>query len=158
MNLMKTPPKRSKMTQAALSRKLGISAKLVAAHVRTEEAPPLDDVAAWEKLLAMKGRDGAAPADLRRKIGEARLAILEEQKIAARRENQIKAGEMMLTADAHREACEAMSLTFAELERRDRELPPALAGLDAVSIFKRMKSDTEQIRKTLKAKFEDVGA
>lgn len=66
-------------------------------------------------------------------------------------------GAMMPTADAIRQAGEAMGLTFAELERRDRELPPALAGLPAVEIHKRMTGDTESIRKTLKAKFQEVG-
>lgn len=56
-----------------------------------------------------------------------------------------------------RQAAEAMALTFAELERRDRELPPALAGLSAIEIHKRMAADTEAIRRTLKEKFESIG-
>ena len=64
---------------------------------------------------------------------------------------------VMLTADAQRQAGEAMVMVFAELERRDRELPPALAGLPAVEIFKRMNADTEAIRRNLKTKFEEVG-
>lgn len=64
---------------------------------------------------------------------------------------------VMLTADAERQAAEAMGMVFAELERRDRELPPGLAGLDAVSVYKRMNADTESIRRNLKAKFAEIG-
>lgn len=65
--------------------------------------------------------------------------------------------QMLEVSDAQRQAGEAMVLVFAELERRDRELPPALAGLPAVEIFKRMNADTEAIRRNLKTKFEEVG-
>lgn len=84
--------------------------------------------------------------------------VLESEK--AKREaikRQQDEGSTMLTAEAIAQAAAAMSLVFAELERRARELPPALAGLPAVEIFKRMEADTEAIRKTLKAKFQEVG-
>lgn len=64
---------------------------------------------------------------------------------------------VMPTADAKRQSAEAMALVFAELERRDRELPPALAGLSAVEIYKRMNGDTESIRRNLQNKFEEIG-
>lgn len=63
---------------------------------------------------------------------------------------------VMPTADAIRMNAEAMAMVFSELERRDRELPPALAGLPAVEIYKRMSGDTEGIRKQLKSKFEEA--
>jgi len=84
--------------------------------------------------------------------------VLESEK--AKRETikrQQDEKSVMTTADACRQAAEAMALTFAELERRDRELPPAMAGLPAVEIFKRMNADTESMRKTLKDKFQAVG-
>lgn len=84
--------------------------------------------------------------------------VLESEK--AKRESikrQQDEKSVMPTADAEREAAEAMALVFSELERRDRELPPALAGLPAVEIYKRMNADTESIRNTLKGKFEEIG-
>jgi hypothetical protein len=48
--------------------------------------------------------DAAAPTDLRRAIAQKRLEILEQQRIAAIRENQRAAGELMPTADAERDA------------------------------------------------------
>ncbi len=85
--------------------------------------------------------------------------VLESEK--AKREaikRQQDEGITMLTADAMAQAGSAMSVVFAELERRDRELPPALAGLPAVEIYKRMKSDTEHVRKTCEEKFNEIGA
>lgn len=84
--------------------------------------------------------------------------VLESEK--AKREaikRQTDEKSVMPTADAEREAAEAMALTFAELERRDRELPPALAGLSAVEIYKRMNADTESIRRNLREKFQSIG-
>lgn len=84
--------------------------------------------------------------------------VLESEK--AKRETikrQQDEKSVMTTADACRQAAEAMQVTFMELERRDRELPPALAGLPAVEIFKKMNADTETIRKTLKEKFQQIG-
>jgi hypothetical protein len=84
--------------------------------------------------------------------------VLESEK--AKREaikRQQDEGSMMVTADAERQAAEAGAHFFNELERRDRELPPALAGLSAIEINKRMSSDTESIRRTLKQKFEAIG-
>ena len=66
-------------------------------------------------------------------------------------------GSTMLTADAQTQAASAMTEAFSELERMARELPPAMAGLDAVAIYKRMSAEIERIRKTLKKKFEEVG-
>ena len=63
----------------------------------------------------------------------------------------------MLTSDAQFQAAQAMAITFAELERRDRELPPAVAGLPADEVGERMTQDTEAIRKTLTKKFIGIG-
>src|ERR1017187_558504 len=64
---------------------------------------------------------------------------------------------VMLTSDGQRQAADAMAMTFSELDRRDRELPPALAGLSAVEIFERLHAFTERLRTDAKAKFEKVG-
>jgi hypothetical protein len=64
---------------------------------------------------------------------------------------------MMPSAEAARQASEAASYIFAELERGERELPPALAGGTAIDIFKRLHSFIEALRKTGKEKFEAIG-
>ena len=65
--------------------------------------------------------------------------------------------KMMPTADAVRQAAQACDYFFAELERGERELPPALAGGTATDIFKRLHSFTEGLRKAGKEKFEAIG-
>ena len=60
----------------------------------------------------------------------------------------------MPVAEACRQAAEACAFFFAELKRGERELPPALAGLPAVEIFKRLHNFTETLRKAGKGKFE----
>ena len=85
--------------------------------------------------------------------------VLESEK--AKREaikRQQDEGRLMSTADAVAQAGAAMGTVFAELERRDRELPPVLAGLEPVEIFKRMMAETERIRAAIKAKFDEVGS
>lgn len=102
-------------------------------------------------------QDGSSQSELPEGLGTWREALNKVQTEREQLKLSNERGETMATADAERQSAEAMALTFAELERRDRELPPALAGLDAVAIFKRMKADTESIRKNLKKKFEEVG-
>ena len=154
--MRKTNPKPI-TNQSELAASLGLSRQLISAHAKKPGAPPLSDRAGWIEFLATVGRDGSAPVDIRRAIAQKRLEILEQHRIAAVRDNQKAAGEMMLTADAERQAAECMALTFAEWERWCRELPPAMAGLDAVAIFKRMTASMESGRKALKKKFEEVG-
>jgi hypothetical protein len=84
--------------------------------------------------------------------------VLESEK--AKRESikrQQDEKSVMPTADAERQAAEAMGLTFGELERIANEIPPAVAGQDAVTIFKRLKSEVERMRKTLTQKFQEIG-
>lgn len=64
---------------------------------------------------------------------------------------------VMLIGSAKAQASAAMSMVFGELERRDREMPPALAGQSAVEIGKRMAADTESMRRSFKLKFEEIG-
>lgn len=66
-------------------------------------------------------------------------------------------GLTMLVADAEVQAGEAGGFCLSSLERLARELPPALAGLSAVEIFKRLNSEVESIRKQLEKKFQEIG-
>lgn len=85
--------------------------------------------------------------------------VLESEK--ARREaikRQIDERATMPTAEAERQAAEACSYLFSELERMERELPPSLAGGTAVDIFKRLHQFTEGLRKSAQDKFNAIGA
>lgn len=143
--------------QSELAASLGLSRQLISAHAKKPGAPPLSDRAGWIEFLAMVGRDGSAPVDIRRAIAQKRLEILEQQRIAAVRDNQKAAGEMMLTADAKRQAGEAQAFDYAEDERMVNEYPPALAGLSAIEIHKRLKSWLASKWKTVSEKYESIG-
>jgi hypothetical protein len=80
-----------------------------------------------------------------------------EQATMATIERKSKENKLMETAEAKRQAAEACQFVFNELERAERELPPALAGLSSVECFKRLHSFTEGLRKNAQAKFEEVG-
>ena len=83
-----------------------------------------------------------------REMNEARISEVNRKKAQ---------GLLMATADGKRQAGDAMAMTFSELDRRDRELPPALAGRNAVEISERMISDTKSIKKNLAVKFQEIG-
>lgn len=155
---MKTKPKKpTQTTQTTLAKQLGISRQLLASHIKKGCAPALDDLEGWRTFLAQVGRSGSAPPDLRRKIAVERLGILKEQRASLARKNESEAGELMPCASAVKQAAEAGGYMFAELERMAREIPPALAGLDAVSIGKRISAEVEKIRKTLQEKVQAIG-
>ena len=151
-----TPPMTKKPNSTTkLANQIGISRSTL--YGWRDEGAPLDKGAkAVLKWAADHGKELSDPKEIRAAMQIERLAILKANRARMERDNRVAAGEMMLTADARRQASEAMAATFGELERRDRELPPALAGLSAVEIFKRMNADTESIRKTLKSKFDGV--
>jgi hypothetical protein len=156
---MKTnlPPKsKTKLTKSALAAVLGVSRQALAVHLKQPDAPPLDDIAGWEVLLAARGREGTSPPKLRDAIARARLAILKETQKRLARENGVEAGRMMLISDARRQCGEAWSFVFSELQRGENELPPGLAGRSAVEIFERLHAFTERLRKEAKAKFESI--
>jgi hypothetical protein len=82
-----------------------------------------------------------------REMNEARIAEvkrLEAQKL------------VMKTSEVKRQVAEGVGLLFSELDRRDREQPPALAGRSAVEISERMKADTKSIKKNLEQKFQAI--
>jgi len=134
-----------------------VSRQLLGHHAKEPDAPALDDVPGWLAFLAAKGRSGSAPPELRRKIAEARLAILRAQQTKIERQNQIEAGKMMPTADACRYAGEACAFFFSELERWAREFPPGMAGGDSVSIAKKLTAAVESLRVAAQSKFDAVG-
>src|ERR1700744_3030499 len=122
--MKKKADKKTPITQSQLARALGVTKQVVHWHIQNGDAPPLDDIAAWQALLAEIGREGTLPAKLREKIGVARARLIAAQAAKVERENRLDKKDLMPVASAKHQAAQAMSLTFAELERRDRELPP----------------------------------
>lgn len=149
----KTEPKKQP-TLSGLAAVLGVSRQLIAAHRRKPDAPALSDVAGWEVFLARYGRTGSAPEDLRRAIAEERLNILKATRAKIERENDEAARRLIPIDDARRQNAEAWAFVFSELERWENEVPPLLAGLSAVEIFKHMFNRKEAFRRAAKERFE----
>lgn len=151
-----TNPPKPKFNKSALASVLGISRQALNVHLRKPDHPPIDDIAAWEALLAERGREGTAPGKYRDDIAKARLAILRETEKKLKRENQIAAKELMPVADAIRHAGQAGGFFMGALEKLCREFPPLLSGCNTVEIAQRMESKIEGIRRELKIKLAEI--
>src|SRR5208283_4165711 len=90
----RTKPAKPKFTKSALADALGISRQALNVHLKSPDAPPIDDITAWQVLLAERGRIGSVPEELRRAIAQERLKILQETSAKLARENAIAAGEL----------------------------------------------------------------
>ena len=145
---------KAKFTKAALADALGISRQALNVHLKSPDAPQIDDLTGWQVFIAAHGREGTAPPDLRRAIAQERLEILKETKAKLARENAVANAELMPVMDAKRQNHAAWCFVFNELERLEREEPPALAGLSAVDISVRLHVFVERMRTEAKAKFE----
>jgi hypothetical protein len=82
-----------------------------------------------------------------REMNEARIAEVK------RKEAQRLVIEM---SEVKRQVAEGVGMLFSELDRRDRECPPAFAGRDSISISERMEADTKAIKKALAQKFQAI--
>jgi hypothetical protein len=145
------------MTKSALAAMLEISRQALNVYLRVPGHPPIHDVAAWHVLLAERGREGTAPRRVRAAIARTRLAILKENQTRLARENRIAEKEMMLNADAVRQASQAMAIVFDDLARDGRELPPACEGRPAVEIGEILSARIEKHRVAWKEKFSAIG-
>jgi hypothetical protein len=152
------PPKsKSKLTKSQLAVALGISRQALNVHLKTPGHPPIDDIAAWEILLAERGRAGTSPPKLRDAIARERLAILKEEHKKRARENRIAAKELISYDEAKRQVSAAMALIFSDMARDAAEFPPALSGRNAVEIGIILTARIEKHRKEWAEKFEKIG-
>jgi hypothetical protein len=76
------------------------------------------------------------------------------------RTNEVKRKEaqklVMETSEVKRQIGEGVGMMFSELDRRDREQPPGMAGRSAMEISERMLADTKGIKKALAQKFQEI--
>ena len=86
-----------------------------------------------------------------KEFGESRRAQITDVELKEKKK------QVMQTSEVKRQVGEGVGMMFNEIDRRDRELPPALAGRNAVEISERMLADTKSIKKTLAEKFKEIG-
>ncbi len=114
---------------------------------------------------AVKGRWETVPAIMAmgkwfQRDGEELKRVKLEKLQAERDLKQIERDEarrlLMPIASARAQAGEASGHFMSELERWTREMPPTLAGLGCIEIFKIMTVRQEQIRKSLTEKLNAI--
>jgi hypothetical protein len=154
---MKTKRTKGKTTKSSLADALGISRQALNVHLKSPDAPPVEDLAAWQVYLAAHGRIGSAPAELRHEIAAERLAILKETRAKLARENEVEAGALILAADVILQCNQAGGFFCAELDRWAREFPPLAAGRDCAQIAQLLDIQIERTRAELKAKLATIG-
>jgi hypothetical protein len=150
----KAPP----ATWTALAEILGVTRQALNVHKRRlgPDAPALGDVDGWTiALAAHDSREGTAPKAIREQIARARLRLL----IAAsgREENRLakERGQMLDKTVTGQAVAGAVSLFFFNVERLfENELPPLLAGLDALAIHKHLTEASSRLKSDLRAGLE----
>ena len=158
---MKSKPHKLKsktQTKSAFAGQLGISRQLLNAHLRRPDHPKLGDVPGWTAHLAAHGRDGSAPPDLKRKIAEARLAVLKQTERGLRQANDERDGRTIGKDEVSTGIKSCVALMFSELDRLFlNELPPALKGLDELAIKARCNGAIASLRASLRERFGKMG-
>ena len=140
-------------TKTALAQALGISRQALNRHASKPDAPPIDDLAAWDLYLAAEGREGTG--HLRERISEQRLKFMTA---AAEREqirlNKDKAAFIPKDTLAFVLARGTGAL-FSALDRyANVDWPVNLKGLDQAGICARVKSDIETIKNNFRAELQ----
>lgn len=144
------------MTQSQLAATLGISRQLLAYHLKSRKAPPLDDTSAWIEFLSANGRnEGSMPKEVRKHIARERLRLIKAQADRVELENKVRRNEMI-------EAIKAASfikymvagIFFSELDRLASEFPAALKGKDEIAIHEECERQIEFIKGNLRSQME----
>lgn len=150
--------KETPRTQRELATILGVSPAALNYHVRKGDAPPLDDIPAWEAFLGANGREGSLPEELRRKIGEQRHKLLAA---SARREEIRLAKEEGETLDRATTAsviASAMAMIFDTLDRAfGNELPATLAGAGPQEIGAKLTAILAGAKEGMRRSFSPLG-
>ena len=146
---MKSKPRSSQRQKpaqnaSALAEALGISRQLVSAWRKKlgADAPALDDVGSWEKILAADGRSGSGSPDLRRAISEQRLRLLSAA--AGREECRLERerGEAVSKTEIAGQISRACARFWFRLQQRiESELPVELVGRSSAQIHQQLTEE-----------------
>jgi hypothetical protein len=125
---MKKKTKQKKITQSELARNLGISRQLVAAHIKKGDAPPLDDIEAWELHIVTHGREGGllanATPELKEEYLREKLGLIKSQRRKIEVENLAREKELIDFQGSCQFIHKLIRVTvFGELDRIAQELP-----------------------------------
>jgi hypothetical protein len=144
-----------KTTQSELAAKLGVSRQLIAFHVKGGNAPILSDTDGWIEFLAVNGREGSLPPEIRKKIANQRLRLICGQADRVEIENQIRRGETIEFVLVQRFIGNLVgNFFFGELDRLAHEFPSNLKGRSEVEINAECLKQIEKIKIDLKSYLE----
>jgi hypothetical protein len=136
---------RQPKTQAELAIILGISESLLSYHIK-RGGPPISDVGGWLEYLSVASREGSLPDDVRRRIGEARCSLIEQQTLRVKLENENRQGGV---DSIPRQATEKILFDLSwrlrlAFGRLIIDLSPQLVGLDVRSIYALLNQQFER--------------
>jgi len=148
------------LTQSKLAAILGTTRQNIAHHVKAGKAPKdLADIDAWQSYLAVVGRDGTVPKELRESMAKEKLGILRAIRHDKERANKIKDGEVFDAANVTRFVTDLVhNCFFGELDRLAHEFPSTLKGKDEVAIHEEILRETESVKRTLRNKLDAFAA
>jgi len=145
--------KQKKITQSGLAAKLGITRQLLAFHIKGGNAPKLSDEEGWIEFLAVNGREGSLPPEIRKKIADQRLRLIRGQADRVEIENRVKRGETIEFDLVHRFIGNLTGVYFfGELERIANEFPSNLKGKSEIEIHAECGKQIEVIKTNLRAR------
>lgn len=144
---------RSKMSQSELARRLGITRQLVAAHQKKGDAPPLDDVEAWELHIAVNAREGGALAnatpETKAEFLKLKMRLMEAQARRIEIETLAREEKLIDFEGTTRFWGKAMSLFWGELERIKQQLPidlPCKDHFERVAVYQAVEKQIGIVR------------
>jgi hypothetical protein len=107
-------------------------------------------LASIKQLFAFYQRDGE-------EIQKEKLKKLTAERQMTELKLANQQGRMMEIAEVLRQVHAGVGAMFEELERMEREQPPAMSGLSAIDVEIRLKEAIKQIKKNLTVKFQSIG-
>jgi hypothetical protein len=154
------PTKPKPLTLADLAEILGTTKQAISLREKAGGAPKRSDIEGWQTLLASDGRTKNDPGDgsmnVRAKLAAARLAIARETAIKLKRENRVRAGDVIELAEVRRQVATAEGYFFNELDRMQREFPAMLAGLSPAKVRDQLDKFLKRLRERSREKFNEV--
>lgn len=110
-----------------------------------ESYKPRDEILARVIFAALAGAG---------KKARERLTLAQAQREELKLQNDRR--ELISWTEAHAQAREAAAFFFGELDRAERELPPAIKGLDEIEAMQALKAFFKSVRENARKRFDTI--
>ena len=125
---------------------------VTARTVRTWRAKgaPLEDAAKLEEWLALNNQKTPIPPELRERMTNARIRLVEANAERVERENKVRSNELIPKADVTDFHSHLVgTIFFGELDRLASEFPASLKGKSELEIHAECQQQRDRIRQSL---------